>query len=172
MADELAFEGSLKQRNSQGKYMIVQKLTTELKPTCMIQVQRRYLAVASGFLNEKSRIDVVCMFSGRVHSKLEGHQDIIDSLRLVGLNKYTQGQMRAFDCTEYEKQKAQGTAPRIPIINPFISWLVSISRDNTMIVWKLFDGKPMYTDLALPIYRPSPSVRNSDFERLSVEDYF
>jgi len=39
--------------------------------------------------------------------------------------------------------------------NPYVSWLVSISRDNTVIVWKLFDGKVMHTDLALNLMKRS-----------------
>jgi hypothetical protein len=42
-------------------------------------------------------------------------------------------------------------------VNPFIHWLVSIGRDNTIVIWKLFDGKLMHRDLALNYYLTNQS---------------
>jgi hypothetical protein len=36
--------------------------------------------------------------------------------------------------------------------NPYVQFLVSVSRDNKMVVWKLFDGRIMHSDLALPLF--------------------
>ena len=36
--------------------------------------------------------------------------------------------------------------------NPYVRFLVSVSRDNKMVVWKIFNGKTMHTDLALPLF--------------------
>jgi hypothetical protein len=38
--------------------------------------------------------------------------------------------------------------------NPFIRWLVTIGRDNKVVIWKLFEGKIVHTDLAHPLYFP------------------
>jgi len=37
----------------------------------------------------------------------------------------------------------------IKLSNPYINWLITVSRDNTIVVWKLFDGKIMHSDIAL-----------------------
>lgn len=31
--------------------------------------------------------------------------------------------------------------------NPYINWLISASRDRTIVLWKLFEGKPMKREI-------------------------
>ena len=50
-------------------------------------------------------------------------------------------------------------------INPYINWLISASRDRTIVLWKLFEGKPMkreYINLAnsLNSHRSIPTYSN------------
>lgn len=76
------------QNNSSGKYFILKIINTEMKPTCLIQISQRHIAVATGFLNDKSAIEVINIFTGNQTSILQHHDDMIDSMRLVNLNKY------------------------------------------------------------------------------------
>lgn len=74
-----------------------------MKPTCMLQLSRRHLAVATGFLNEKSKIEIINIFSGQVENSLEQHSDMIDSMLLLDLNKYTQAKIRCYGSERHAK---------------------------------------------------------------------
>lgn len=63
-------------------------INTDMKPTCLIQISQRHIAVATGFLNDKSAVEIINIYSGRQTSQLQHHDDMIDSMRLVNLNKY------------------------------------------------------------------------------------
>lgn len=51
---------------SQPNYFILKTIPLDTKPTCLVQLSRRHLAVATGFLAEKSKIEVINIFSGLV----------------------------------------------------------------------------------------------------------
>lgn len=62
----------------------------------------------------------------------------------------------------------EGIIPGFSIKNPYVSWLATISRDNQMIIWKLFDGKIMHTDLALNL-KKQKVIRNGQLaDRSSI----
>lgn len=56
----------------------------------------------------------------RIVSILKKHEDMIDSLIKLDFHK---------DKCKFE--------------NKFIVWLLSASRDRTIVLWKLLDGKPL-----------------------------
>lgn len=85
-------------------------------------------------------------------SKLEHHEDMIDSMKLVDLNKYSQGRLKTYDSERMAKLKKEGIDPKIKSVNPFIKWLISIGRDHKIVLWKLFNGKLMHTDHAISLY--------------------
>mmetsp|Transcript_23938 Transcript_23938/g.36647 ORF Transcript_23938/g.36647 Transcript_23938/m.36647 type:complete len:194 (+) Transcript_23938:1693-2274(+) len=125
-----------------------------MKPTCMLQISQKHIAVATGFLNERSRVEVVNIFSGQVSSVISHHSDMIDSMRLLDLSKYTQS------LRQKKKKQRQGSSSSVQgggeeavkSGNPFVRWMVTIGRDYKMVIWKLIDGVLMHTDLALPLY--------------------
>ena len=75
-----------------GKYFILRQMQTEMKPTSLIQISQRHIAVATGFLNERSSMEILNVFTGQQVSVLEHHEDMIDSMRLVDLSRYTHRQ--------------------------------------------------------------------------------
>lgn len=123
-----------------------------MKPTCIVQLSRRHLAIATGFLNEKSQVEVINIFTGQMQSVLKHHSDMIDSLQLVHLSKYTQSRLKSFNSEQANRLRGQGILPNMKLLNPYVRWLISISRDNKIVLWKLFDGKPMTRDLAINLY--------------------
>ena len=68
------------------RYFILKYIPTEMKPTSLIQISQRHIAVATGFLNENSTIEILNIFTGQQISILEHHEDMIDSMRLVDLS--------------------------------------------------------------------------------------
>ena len=95
-------------------------LNTAVKPTCLIQLDKRHLAIAVGSLKEESNIEVHDINTEVVTAVLKYHTDMIDSLL-----KYNFSQ---------KITKARG---------PHITWLLSASRDRKITLWKLCDGKVM-----------------------------
>ena len=53
-----------------------------MKPTCMIQLDRRHLAIAVGSLKEESNIEIYDIHTKVVTAVLKHHTDMIDSLFL------------------------------------------------------------------------------------------
>ena len=51
--------------------------------------------------------------------------------------------------------------------NPYIRFLVSVSRDNKMVIWKIFNGKIMHTDLALPLFFANQEAKKQEKPLLS-----
>ena len=84
----------------------------------------KHIAIATGFLNEPSCIEIQNIFTGQKTSTLRYHRDMIDCLWNLEIKGH----------------------------NPYVRFLVSVSRDNKMIIWKIFNGKTMHTDLALPLF--------------------
>ena len=75
---------------------------------------------------------------------LEHHDDMIDSMRLIDLQKSTHSKSK-------DKNKSNNSGNK----NPYVKWLLSMGRDNKLVLWKLFDGKIMHSDAALPLYQYS-----------------
>jgi WD40 repeat protein len=71
-------------------------------------------------LKEASSIEIHDINKNKIVSQLKLHTDMIDSLLKLELPE--------------DKTK---------ISNPYIKWLLSASRDRTIILWKLIDGKIM-----------------------------
>lgn len=78
--------GSARGPTGSNKYFILKYISTEMKPTSLIQISQRHIAVATGFLNENSTIEILNIFTGQQISILEHHEDMIDSMRLVDLS--------------------------------------------------------------------------------------
>ena len=76
--------------------------------------------MAVGSLKEPSHVEIHDLQANKLVSTLKKHSDMIDSLLKL-----------EFPC---DKSKT---------INPYINWLLSASRDRTIVLWKLFEGKPM-----------------------------
>lgn len=53
-------------------------------------------------------------------------------------------------------------------MNPYVKWLVSIGRDNQMIIWKLFDGHVMHTDSTLALYNHLRMRYNGTVDRKAL----
>jgi chorismate mutase len=53
-----------------------------MKPTCLIQLDRRHLAIAVGSLKEESHIEIHDIHTKVVTAVLKHHTDMIDSLLL------------------------------------------------------------------------------------------
>jgi hypothetical protein len=51
-----------------------------MKPTCLLQLSNKHLAVAVGCLKEPSVIEIHDMNKNKIISKLKHHADMIDSL--------------------------------------------------------------------------------------------
>lgn len=132
--------------SSKSSYFILKTIYTDMKPTCMVQLSRRHLAVATGFLNDKSKVEIINLFSGQIENSLEHHSDMIDSILLLDLSKYTQAKIRCFGSERHSKLKRDLLDNRFEYLNPFVRWLVTIGRDNKIVIWKLFDGRVMYRD--------------------------
>ena len=128
----------------QGKYIILRTIYTELKPTSLLQISQRHIAVATGFLNDFSQIEILNIFTGKQSSLLKHHSDMIDSMSLLDLSRYTQNKKLSLDNKKRRKDEIEEM--RRAEINPYIRWLVTIGRDHKMVVWKLFDGRVMHTD--------------------------
>lgn len=133
-------------------------IETQLKPTCLVQLSSRHLAIATGFLNEPSSLEVYNIYTGKLQrgSPLKGHSDMIDSMKVVHAGDITQG----IDKHEESQTRVQKKKSR----NPYISYLLTVSRDNKMILWKLFNGRPMARDHAFELFRYHE-------ERMRVRDY-
>ena len=65
---------------------------------------------------------------------------MIDSMILVHFSQYSQDK----DLEDSQKVVSKR--------NPFVKWIVSAGRDHKFVVWKLFDGKIMHTDLTFKLY--------------------
>jgi len=63
---------------------------------------------------------------------------MIDSMRLINLNKYN---------TDKISNKS-GIEGHVDDLNPFVRWILTVGRDNKIVLWKLFDGRIMHSDLA------------------------
>ena len=61
-------------------YQILKTLHTNKKPTCLIQLSKRHLAVAVGSLKENSAIEIHDINTSIIVSRLEYHTDMIDSM--------------------------------------------------------------------------------------------
>lgn len=154
----------------QGRYMILRSIQTEMKPTSLIQISQRHIAVATGFLNDYSQIEVLNIFTGRRTSLLKHHSDMIDSMSLIDLNRYTQNKKLSLDTKKRKKEETEES--RKATVNPYIKWLVTMGRDNKMVVWKLFDGAVMHTDQALPLFANMMNSKDSAETHLPVEEPF
>jgi len=99
-----------------------------MKPTCLIQLTPRFLAIAVGSLKEDSSIEIHDVNKGKLVSSLAGHHDMIDSLLKLNFPQ--------------PSPKLSKQPPHLASI-PYISWLLSAGRDRQIILWKLFDGKNM-----------------------------
>jgi len=102
------------------QYQIIKTFSTEMKPTCLIQLSQRHLAVAVGSLKENSNIEIHDIVSGKCVSTLKHHSDMIDSLLKLDLSS------KAYK-----------------VKNPYVQWVLSASRDRRIVLWKLLDGKPL-----------------------------
>jgi len=71
---------SASEANKSGQYQILQTLNTSVKPTCLIQLDRRHLAIAVGSLKEESNIEIHDIHTEVVTAVLKHHTDMIDSL--------------------------------------------------------------------------------------------
>lgn len=40
-------------------------INTDMKPTCLIQISQRHIAVATGFLNDKSAVEIINIYTGK-----------------------------------------------------------------------------------------------------------
>ena len=67
---------------------------------------------------------------------------MIDSMRLINLNKYNKQKL-------LNKSGIDGYYEQL---NPFVRWILTVGRDNKIVLWKLFDGKIMHTDLAQSLF--------------------
>lgn len=105
---------------SENDYYVFKTLTTQMKPTCLIQLSSKHLAIAEGNLREKSLIEVHDINNNKVVSVLSQHTNMIDSLL-----------------------KLEFSAKKIHCNGTYIQWILSASRDRTLILWKLIDGKIM-----------------------------
>ena len=103
-----------------GTYQLIKTLKTEMKPTCLIQLSSKHLAIAVGSLKENSNIEIHDMNKIKIVSHLRQHTDMIDSLMKL----------------ELPPEKTR-------IKNPYITWLLSASRDRSILLWKLIDGRIM-----------------------------
>ena len=137
-----------------------------MKPTSLIQISQRHIAVATGFLNERSSIEIINIFSGQQTSVLEHHEDMIDSMRLVDLSRQTHWQGGGSAHRDAGKERRGNGST----VNPHVRWLLSMGRDNKLVVWKLFDGKIMHTDAALPLYFASQAkIARKESKRFQKE---
>lgn len=91
-----------------------------MKPTCLIQLSNKHLAIAVGSLKEPSDVEIYDVNKDKVVSRLQLHSDMIDSLLKIEL-----------------------PSSKTKFSNPYITWLLSASRDRQIILWKLIDGKIM-----------------------------
>ena len=94
-----------------------------MKPTCMIQLNSKQLAIAVGQMRKESIIEIHDMNKGKIVSSLKRHKDMIDSMLKL----------------QIPLTQPQG--------NPYVSWFVSAGRDQMLVLWKLIDGKPMRRSL-------------------------
>ena len=90
----------------QGRYMVLKTIPSELKPTSLIQISYKHIAVATGFLNEHSQIEILNIFTGQRISLLKHHSDMIDSMNLIDLNKYTQNKKLSLDTKRKMKEES------------------------------------------------------------------
>lgn len=71
-------------------YQIIKTLRTMLKPTCLIQISTKHIAIAVGSLKEEPSIEIhKIMSSGAktILSQLKGvHKDMIDSMYKLDFN--------------------------------------------------------------------------------------
>jgi len=70
---------------------------------------------------------------------MKGHDDMIDSMRLIHV--------------ENASATGHGSAEAKKRRNPYIHYLLTMGRDNQLILWKLFDGRPMSRDHAFELFR-------------------
>ena len=98
-------------------YQRVKALQTSHKPTCLIQLSARHLAVAVGSLQEASNIEIHDISTKKVVSVLKAHTDMIDSLLMF----------------QYGRVQSRN-------LSPWTQWLLSAGRDGKIILWKLIDG--------------------------------
>ena len=89
---------------------MIMTLCTIMKPTCLIQMSSRILAIATGSLKEPSQIEIHDVYrdeNNQVLSLLKSHKDMIDSMLKITF--------------PFEKLKSS---------NPYIQWLLSAGRDR------------------------------------------
>lgn len=124
-----------------GAFFILKRIDTIMKPTCLLQVSQRHLAIATGFLNEPSTLEVYNIFTGKLQkgSPMKGHDDMIDSMRLI--------RVQSSDVPRHGAAEAKKKS------NPYIHYLLTMGRDNQLILWKLFDGRPMSRDHAFELFK-------------------
>ena len=99
-------------------------------------------------------MEVLNIFTGQQVSVLEHHEDMIDSMRLVDLSRYTHqaGRDSSLRNTAAKERTGSEKQGHHQMVNPYVRWILSMGRDNKLVLWKLFDGRIMHTDAALPLY--------------------
>lgn len=97
-----------------------------MKPTCLVQISERYIAIATGFLNDKSAVEIVNIYTGKRQEGglLRHHKDMIDSVKVVDLDYFMNKDENSLSITEREKKKNK------TFRNPYIKWLLTMGRDN------------------------------------------
>ena len=70
-----------------GQFQRIKQLKTLDKPTCLIQISSRHLAIAVGSLSEASNIEIHDLPTNKIISVLKGHTDMIDSMLKFEFNK-------------------------------------------------------------------------------------
>ena len=60
-----AVDDDSKDQQTESKYFILNKFMTEQKPTCLLQISHKFIAVATGFLREQSQIGIFNIFTGQ-----------------------------------------------------------------------------------------------------------
>ena len=103
-----------------GNFQILKTLNTEIKPTCLIQLSKRHLAIAVGSLKQKSNIEIHDINAEVIVAVLREHTDMIDSLL-----------------------KFEFSPKMFRTKSNHVQWILSASRDRRIILWKLIDGKIM-----------------------------
>jgi hypothetical protein len=97
-----------KQDENNSRFFILRTIGLQCKPTCLVQLSRKHIAVATGFLGEPSKIEIINVFSGSVASRLEQHTDMIDSMQTLDLNKYTQLKLKSYNSEKMKRLKSEG----------------------------------------------------------------
>eukprot|EP00347_Sterkiella_histriomuscorum_P021612 403333373 len=117
-----------------GTYQLIKTLKTQQKPTCLIQLTPKHIAIAVGQLKESSTIEIHDVNKNKMTCQLRFHKDMIDSMLKL----------------EFPSEKLKSK-------NQYVTWFLSASRDRQIVLWKIIDGKVMRRNISKNSNNPSSS---------------